>query len=55
MKGFAMKNARRHGAKTEFQSHGSLRISLCLGAFVAVERIETAPERRLIRFRAGKA
>ena len=54
MKGFAMKNTRRRGAKIEFQIHGLLRIPRCLGAFVAVERIETAPERRLIRFRASK-
>jgi hypothetical protein len=55
MKGFAMENTLRHGAKIEFQSHDSRRNSRCLGASVAVERIETASERRLARFRAGKA
>ncbi len=50
-----MENTRWRGAKIEFQSHDSLRNSRCLGAFVAIERIETASERRLIRFRAGKA
>jgi hypothetical protein len=55
MKGFAMENTLRRGAKIEFQSHDSLRNTRCLGVFVAIERIETASERRLIRFRAGKA
>ncbi len=50
-----MENTQRHGAKIEFQSHDSLRNSRCLGAFAALERIETASERRLVRFRAGKA
>ncbi len=50
-----MENTRRRGAKIEFQIQGLLRNSRCLGAFVAIERIETASERRLIRFRAGKA
>jgi len=49
-----MENTLWRGAKIEFQIHGLLRIPRCLGAFVAVERIETAPERRLIRFRASK-
>ncbi len=55
MKGFAMENTRRRGAKIEFQSHDSRRTSRCLDASVAVERIDTASKRRLIRFRAGKA
>jgi hypothetical protein len=55
MKGFAMENTQRRGAKIEFLSHSLLRISRCLDAFVAVVWIETAPGRRLIRFRAGKA
>ena len=50
-----MENTRRRGAKIEFQNHDSLRNSRCLDASVAVERIETASERRLVRFRAGKA
>ena len=50
-----MENTRRRGAIIEFQSHDSLRNSRCLGAFAAIERIETASERRLVRFRAGKA
>ena len=49
-----MENTRQRGAKIEFQSHDSLRNSRCLGAFAAIERIETASERRLIRFRADK-
>jgi len=54
MKGFAMKYTRRRGAKNKFQSHSSLRISRCLGAIMAAVRIETAAERRLACFRAGK-
>ena len=50
-----MENTRRRGATIEFQSHGSRRTSRCLDASVAVERIETASERQLVRFRAGKA
>ncbi len=50
-----MENTRRRGAKIEFQSRDSLRNSRCLDASVAIERIETACERRLVRFRAGKA
>ena len=50
-----MENTRRRGAKIEFQSQGLLQNSRCLGASVAVERIEAASERRLARFRAGKA
>ncbi len=50
-----MENTLRRGAKIELPSHDSLRNSRCLGVFVAIERIETASERRLIRFRASKA
>ncbi len=50
-----MENTRQRGATIEFQSHGSRRTSRCLDAAVAVERIETASDRQLVRFRAGKA
>ena len=50
-----MENTRWRGAKIDFQSHDSLRNSRCLGAFVPIERIETASERQLVRFRACNA
>ena len=50
-----MENTRQRGAKIEFQSRGPRRTSRCLDAAVAVERIETASDRQLVRFRAGKA
>ncbi len=50
-----MENTRQRGAKIEFQSRGLRRTSRCLDATVAVERIETASDRQLVHFRAGKA
>ena len=55
MKGFAVDGTGRRGAKIDFQRHGPLWFFRWLGASVAVERIETDPERRLVRFRTGKA
>ena len=49
-----MEGTRRRGATHDVPSHGPLRFSRCLGASVAVEGIQDAPARRLLRVRGGQ-
>ena len=55
MKGFAMEGTRRRGATNDVPGHGPLRFSRSLGVSVAVEGIEDAPARRLLRLRGGQS